>query len=100
GGGLCPEDRQHGLSQARVYEVPAGSAIMRQGETGDAAFFMIGGRAVAGTDVRGSYRALSLLGQGDFFGEIAALTGTPRTATVMAQESSSVLGVPAATLRR
>jgi CRP-like cAMP-binding protein/predicted MFS family arabinose efflux permease len=98
--GLSSQDRQHVLSQARVYEVPAGSAIMRQGETGDAAFFMIGGRAVAGTDVRGSYRALSLLGQGDFFGEIAALTGTPRTATVMAQESSSVLGVPAATLRR
>jgi CRP-like cAMP-binding protein/sugar phosphate permease len=98
--GLSAEDRRHVLSQTRVYDVPAGAVIMRQGETSDASFFVIDGRAVAGTDVRGSYRALSLLRQGDFFGEIAALTGTPRTATVMAQEPTSVLGVPAATLRR
>jgi CRP-like cAMP-binding protein/Na+/melibiose symporter-like transporter len=98
--GLSPQDRQHLLGQARVYDVQPGTVIMRQGETGDAAFFLIDGRAVAGTDARGEYRALGLLRQGDFFGEIAALTGTPRTATVMAQEPTSVLGIPAATLRR
>jgi CRP-like cAMP-binding protein/predicted MFS family arabinose efflux permease len=98
--GLSAEDRRHVLSQTRVYDMPAGAVIMRQGELSDAIFFVIEGRAVAGTDVNGSYRALGLLRSGDFFGEIAALTGTPRTATVMAQEPISVLGVPAATLRR
>jgi CRP-like cAMP-binding protein/predicted MFS family arabinose efflux permease len=98
--GLSAEERRLVLSQTRVYDVPVGAVIMRQGETSDAIFFVIEGRAVAGTDVHGTYRALGLLRSGDFFGEIAALTGTPRTATVMAQEPTSMLGVPAATLRR
>jgi CRP-like cAMP-binding protein len=36
---------------------------------------------------------------GDFFGEIAALTGSRRTANVVAAEHSDLLEVPAATLR-
>jgi MFS family permease len=98
--GLSAEDRRHVLAQSRVYEVPVGTLMMRQGEIGDAAYFVLDGRAVAGTDAHGAYRALSLLRPGDFFGEIAALTGAPRTATVMAQEPTTVFVVPAETLRR
>jgi CRP-like cAMP-binding protein len=36
---------------------------------------------------------------GDFFGEIAALTGAQRTANVVADEAVTLLQVPAATLR-
>jgi CRP-like cAMP-binding protein len=39
------------------------------------------------------------MGPGDFFGEIAALTGSARTANVVADESSDLLEVPAATLK-
>ena len=36
---------------------------------------------------------------GDFFGEIAALTGSQRTANVAAEEPTTLLQVPAETLR-
>jgi CRP-like cAMP-binding protein len=36
---------------------------------------------------------------GDFFGEIAALTGSLRTATVVAEEPTTVVEVPAPALR-
>ena len=39
------------------------------------------------------------MNDGDFFGEIAALTGSPRTADVVADSDSTLLEVPADGLR-
>jgi len=73
---------------------------VRQGERSDAAYFILDGRAVAGRDDVSSYQALEVLQAGDFFGEIAALTGVARTAHVITDQPTRVLQVPAATLRR
>ena len=40
------------------------------------------------------------MGPGDFFGEIAALTGSPRTANVIADEETDLLEVPKASLQQ
>jgi len=98
--GLAPRDRDALLQHARVRNAAAGTAITRAGESGDAAFFVLGGRVVAGlTSGEGGHRTLSSMTAGDVFGEIAALTGSRRTADVVAEEDATLLEVPAGTLR-
>jgi putative ABC transport system ATP-binding protein len=69
---------------------PAGSTIVRQGERGDKFYLIRRGACdvmvsdgTASTVVRKEH-------DGDFFGEIALLTGQPRSATVVATEDSEL----------
>lgn len=88
------------LSTAEIVEASAGSAIIVHGELGDDAYFIISGRAIAGIAAAdGGFHSLSSMTVGDFFGEIAALTGSPRTASVVAEQPVRLLKVPAETLR-
>jgi CRP-like cAMP-binding protein/sugar phosphate permease len=99
--GLAQRDRDALVTRGRVVDAEAGTAITRAGDTGDNAFFILSGRLVAGRATgEGHYQLLSSMGAGDVFGEIAALTGSPRTAEVVAEEPTSLLEVPAETLRR
>ena len=52
------------------------------------------------TDEGGDYRSMSIMKSGDFFGEIAALTGEPRSADVVTTEDSILLKITAHALRR
>jgi MFS family permease len=61
-------------------EVPAGTAIMREGEVGDR-FYVIADGTVAITT---GDRLLAERGRGEYVGEIALLRDVPRTATVTA----------------
>jgi MFS family permease len=96
------DDRRRGqfIHGALVREAPPWTTVVKQGDAGDAAYFIIDGQLVAGTPAEdGSYRSLATMGPGDFFGEIAALTGSLRTANVVAAEPTTLLEVPAANLR-
>ena len=96
---LSPEQRDAFIRDARVREVPAGTRIVEHGDTASDAYFLIDGTATAGIPTEDSFRGLSTMGPGDFFGEIAALTGSPRTADVVADSDATLLEVPAAALR-
>jgi CRP-like cAMP-binding protein/predicted MFS family arabinose efflux permease len=97
---LGDEQRRALIRSSSVRDVPEGATIVSEGEVGDAAYFVLDGQAVAGTPAEdGEYRSLSAMAAGDFFGEIAALTGSRRTATVVAEQPTTVLEVPATTLR-
>ncbi len=97
---LSAKERADFVAHSTVNEAPATTLIIRHGEAGDAAYFVLAGRAVAGIATEdGGYRSLSTLNPGDFFGEIAALTGSARTANVVADEPTTLLQVPAKTLR-
>ena len=99
--GMPPRDRDAIINHARVRDAAAGTAIVRRGDSSDSAFFVLGGRVVAGvTTGAGANQTLSTMTAGDLFGEIAALTGSLRTADVVAEDDSTLLEVPADTLRR
>jgi hypothetical protein len=72
--------------------VPAGEIIVRQGETGDDMYLIESG--VANVNIgRGLAEGVTVatLGPGDFFGEIALLTGEERIADVVAAEPMTLL---------
>jgi len=62
-------------------EVPAGRAVVTQGEIGDRYYVIESGEA----DVVGDGTIVATLGPGEGFGEIALLRSTRRTATVVAR---------------
>jgi MFS transporter, DHA3 family, macrolide efflux protein len=99
--GLLDEKRRDGfIARATISAAEPGATVVRQGDPGDSAYFVLDGRLVAGTPSEdGTYRALSSMTVGDFFGEIATLTGSPRTANVVVDEAATLLEVPAETLR-
>jgi voltage-gated potassium channel len=70
----------------RPRDYPAGAVIVRLGEPGDCMYFIASGAV----EIVISPQPLRL-GAGEFFGEIALLTGTPRTATVVALEPCTLL---------
>ena len=69
-----------------------GECVVSQGDPGDALFVVLEGTAVVSVrDEQGSRREVARLARGEFFGEMALLTGEPRTATVTAADDLSVL---------
>lgn len=99
-GRIADAERRTLLAAARVTEVPAGTSVLSAGDSSDAAFVILSGRARGRVPAEdGDYRALSAMEAGDIFGEIAALTGSRRTANVVTDEDSALLEIPATTLR-
>jgi CRP/FNR family cyclic AMP-dependent transcriptional regulator len=86
--GRCPffEGLSRGelLELAKVsedMEVGEGKVLTREGQSGSEFFVIIDGEVSVTKDGR----EIRTLGPGDFFGEIALLEDTPRTATVVAK---------------
>lgn len=98
--GLGDRDRDALLNRSLLRTAAAGVRVVSLGETSTAAYFVLDGKVLVGhAREDGSYRNLSNLVAGDYFGEIAALTGSPRTADVVATEPTTLLEVPADVLR-
>ena len=72
----------------RPRDFPAGAAIMRRGQAGDCMYFIIDGEAEVQLPSQRVY-----LGPGQFFGEVALLTGAPRNATVIAAQACTLLSL-------
>ena len=98
-GSLAMSRRAGFLTGVTVARAEPGEAIVKAGDPGDSAYFVLSGRAVAGIPDQAGTRTLSAMGPGDFFGEIAALTGSTRTANVIADEQTDLLEVPGTTLK-
>jgi CRP-like cAMP-binding protein len=66
---------------ADEIDLPAGKTLIKEGERGREFFVLLEGDA----SVTQGGQEIRTLGPGDFFGEIALISNTPRTATVVAE---------------
>lgn len=66
--------------------------VVRSGEDTDSLYILLTGRAkVTNTDEEGREIILAWLGQGEFFGEMGLIDGSPRSANVVAVEACELL---------
>jgi CRP-like cAMP-binding protein len=89
---LTAEQRTGLCSEFSMVSCKAGREVVLQGTPGDAFYIIVSGKMrVAIEDSYGVERTVALLSVGDCFGEIALLENIPRTATVIATTSVSLL---------
>ncbi len=72
---------------ADELDIREGTVLTREGRPGREFFVLIRGNA----NVTRKAKKIAEIGPGDWFGEIALLTNTPRTATVTATSAGDVL---------
>jgi hypothetical protein len=86
----------HGLE---LLTFEPGDIIVAEGGPGDSLFILASGSVKAFVrNPKGHYVKVNELGEGAFFGEIAVLTGKPRTATLTAASRCEVLELDRAAL--
>jgi CRP-like cAMP-binding protein len=88
--------QQRLLEAAEERAFDTGEALMNEGETGDAFFVVTDGFVRVFVHTADKEKEVALLGSGAFVGEIAALMGEPRNASVMATEPVETLAFDAA----
>jgi CRP-like cAMP-binding protein len=75
-----------------LHRAGPGAVVLHEGDPGASFFVVATGRlAVSKRDDRGEAVTLAHLGEGDFFGEMALLSGAPRAASVTAEEETELL---------
>jgi len=99
-GTLTPEEHDTLLAQGRKRRYTAGDTLFHEGDASDWVAVLLGGRvkvsyfAESGTEVM-----LAVRDPGDLLGDLSALDGTPRSATVTAMEAVEALVLTAAAFR-
>ncbi len=76
-------------SQAEVIDFPSGRYIVRQGQVGTGFYIVATGQVSV---IQGG-KTLARLGPGEFFGELSVLDQKPRTAHVIADETTTCLAL-------
>lgn len=90
-----PETLEWLLSVADEHEYPAGRAVLMEDAWGNAVYFLVSGWVKVRRIVGDGGVTLAILGQGDFFGEMAILDESPRSTDVVALSPVKLLSVHA-----
>ena len=96
---MSAKERRQLASATLVAEAAGGKMVTYRGEESDAAYFILRGSVGVGFIRDYEYVILNYLREGDFFGEISALTGMTRTANIITEEDSEFLILPAKVIR-
>jgi len=97
--GMSPKEKTQLVSDTLVAEAPSGKVVTYRGEESDAAYFILKGSVGAGFMRGDEYVILRYLKAGEFFGEVAAMTGMTRTANIITEEDSEFLILPAKVMK-
>jgi len=90
---LKPEMVAQLAARGEMRKFTAGKEILREGETGDAAYVVDSGTVTIGMRVRGSQVEVAEREAGAFLGEISLLSDVPHTATVAAKTDVRALRI-------
>ena len=90
-----PEVVRAVLTQGQLLEFGPGDVVFRQGDQGDRLFVVKSGviEVVAAPSDGSESVVVAYLGTGEVIGELALLTGSPRSATVRSPEHAEVFAV-------
>ncbi|MFN3989604.1 MAG: cyclic nucleotide-binding domain-containing protein [Erythrobacter sp.] len=94
GSGLTREDVAPLVASAEVMQVRAGQVVVTEGADDKDIFIIRRGSMIVEKEIGGKPVFLSYLPAGSYFGEMAVIDGSPRTATVKAAIKSEVIRLP------
>ena len=83
------------LAEKFGVSLSRGTTVFREGDPGGSVYVIRSGKVRVLKNSAGRQRVVITLGPGDFFGEMAVVTGRPRSATVEVVEDAELLKVPA-----
>ena len=86
--------RKQLLDLSHKLHFEPGAEICKEGDAGEEFYVVVAGKVRVFADDFGTPKELAVLGVGQFFGEMAVLSGTPRQATVAAVTKVELVGFP------
>src|SRR5258707_3992336 len=82
---FSPEQLHALVTMIMRRSAPRGSAVMHEGDTADCLYVVLSGRLkVMVGEADGKETILSIIGAGEFFGEMGLIDDNPRSASVVA----------------
>ena len=89
---LGKEERKEVTDTATLHGFSTGEVIIREGDPGRSIYVVINGRVkIFSKDYQGKEFELAILETGEFFGEMAFLTGKPRLVSAMAEGTTLLM---------
>jgi hypothetical protein len=98
--GMDDGQLQRFLGFMEVAKARQFAEVVKQGDPGDGMFLVLEGEARVRLMIGGKESILTVLGPGEFFGEIALFDHGPRSADVVANVESTLLKISAAGFQR
>jgi CRP/FNR family cyclic AMP-dependent transcriptional regulator len=74
--------------------LPAGAAVVKEGDPGDALYIVQSGVLEVSRTIQGQLHHINLLSAGEFFGEMALIDGSKRYADVAVKEAVQLVKLP------
>lgn len=78
-------------------DFPVGTVLFEEGQPGHVMYIVVAGEIEIRRRVGDTERVLAVLGGGEFFGEMAILSGRPRSATAVARSAARLLVIDGTT---